>query len=170
MQGGAGGGVPTVGQGIGSIIGSKQQKGQVGTSGGKTGVAATGVGSSDKDEDGSFRVPGYRGVWVKPSGKYFVKVDGSPLVEELKDEDGSSDTKSNAVKLFTTAEDAAHIYDDEVKRVGKSSQSTEKNYKPDGSRIVYEDSVAGTAAGRGVEMLGGGASSVVPALSVINIK
>jgi len=170
MQGGAGGGVPTVGQGIGSIIGSKQQKGQVGTSGGKTGVAATGVGSSDKDEDGSFRVPGYRGVWVKPSGKYFVKVDGSPLVEELKDEDGSSDTKSNAVKLFTTAEDAAHKYDDEVKRVGKSSQSTEKNYKPDGSRIVYEDSVAGTAAGRGVEMLGGGASSVVPALSVINIK
>ena len=49
-------------------------------------------------------------------------------------------------------------------------KSHELNFKSNGKTIVYEDSTATAAAGRGLEMLGGGASSVVPALSVINIK
>ena len=119
--------------------------------------------SSKVDEDGSFRVPNYRGVWVNPAGRNFVKIDGRPVLE------------NDAVKLFDSPEDAARHRDDLV--LLRDVTDAEMNYRPDGTtRIVYEDKGSNsvgnivTNAGRGLEMLGGGASSVVPALSVINIK
>ena len=63
----SGGGIPTVGQGIGSATASKQVTGLIGQ------------GPEDKDEDGYFRVPGYRGVWVNPMGKHLVKINGVPF-------------------------------------------------------------------------------------------
>lgn len=112
-------------------------------------------------------MPGYKGVWVKPNGKHFVKIDGESIM------DGTMDTNDSPRKgsplLFDTAEEAAKKFDETITDKGKA-QDTEMNFKSDGSRIVYEDSAGGAAVGRNVEMLGGGASSVVPALSVINIK
>ena len=114
----------------------------------------------DKDADGSFRVPGYRGVWVNAAGKHFVKIGN----ESLKDKTGSN------VMYFDLVEDAARKYDSSLDEQG-ISEGVELNFnKKDGSRIVYDDNTAASAAGRGVEMLGGGSGSVVPALSVINIK
>jgi hypothetical protein len=146
----SGGGIPTVGQGIGSVTSNKQVS------------AILGQGHDDKDKDGCFRVPGYRGIWVNPSGKHFVKIKGEPLMT-------SEDDSSGKISLFDNAEDAATMYDKTLKERSEDKTS-ELNFKSDGKRIVYEDSTATAAAGRGLEMLGGGASSVVPALSVINIK
>lgn len=129
--------------------------------GGVSGAGA--VGPEDKDKDGSFRVPGYRGVWVNPAGKHFIKIGGVSLMIETDE----GETEKEEVLLFDTIEEAARKHDEVVTGTGKGS---ELNFRPDGTRIVYEDSTAAAAAGRGLEMLGGGASSVVPALSVINIK
>ena len=156
IQGSLGGGVPTVGHGIGSSKGAKQKQAK--------NLAAAGI-QPDKDDDGSFRVPGYKGVWVKPNGKHFVKIDGEPLVNDSQGNEGCIDTPL----LFDSVEEAAKKFDEIITDRGKA-QETEMNYRADGSRIVYEDNAAGAAAGKSVEMLGGGASSVVPALSVINIK
>ena len=160
-----GGGIPTVGQGVGSKGGGKQAGGvAVGSSGGS---------ATPKDKDGSLAVPGWRGVWVNPAGKHFIKIKGKRLTEDMpegKSNDGGSSNKSNGpVQLFDSVEEAAKRFDRISKGRGLGS-SSELNYREDGSRIVYEDSAAVAAAGRGLEMLGGGASSVVPALSVINIK
>eukprot|EP00978_Attheya_sp_CCMP212_P011899 scaffold29586_cov48-Attheya_sp.AAC.2 len=157
-----GGGMSTVGQGVGSSQGA-QKHGAVGNktkqSGGPVGVPVP----EDKDADGSFRVPGYRGVWVNPAGKHFVKIEGVPLTKD----GGKGDGTSASAILFDTIEETAKRYDETVNERGNAT-TTELNFRVDGTRILYEDS--SSAAGRGLEMLGGGTSSVVPALSVINIK
>jgi hypothetical protein len=113
----------------------------------------------DKDADGSFRVPGYRGVWVNPSGKHFVKTSKDPLRNDGGD-----------IVYFDTVEEAARKHDKILKKETEKDTGAELNFKEDGSRVIYDDNTAASAAGRGVEMLGGGSNSVVPALSVINIK
>mmetsp|Transcript_13452 Transcript_13452/g.19827 ORF Transcript_13452/g.19827 Transcript_13452/m.19827 type:complete len:1312 (-) Transcript_13452:194-4129(-) len=114
--------------------------------------------SQDKDADGSFRVPGYRGVWVNPAGKHFVKIEKKALTNDNGD-----------LKYFDTVDQAAREHDTVLEQKGMQ-KGMELNFQSDGSRIVYDENAAASAAGRGVEMLGGGSSSVVPALSVINIK
>mmetsp|Transcript_27369 Transcript_27369/g.41420 ORF Transcript_27369/g.41420 Transcript_27369/m.41420 type:complete len:1311 (-) Transcript_27369:149-4081(-) len=114
--------------------------------------------SQDKDADGSFRVPGYRGVWVNPAGKHFVKIEKKALTHN-----------GGELKYFDTVDQAACEHDKVLQERG-TQKEMELNFQPDGSRIVYDENAAASAAGRGVEMLGGGSSSVVPALSVINIK
>ena len=114
----------------------------------------------DKDADGSFRVPGYRGVWVNAAGKHFVKIRNEPLMHDDSDD----------IMYFDVVEDAALKHDEILHEQG-IAKGAELNYnKKDGSRVIYDDNAAASAAGRGVEMLGGGSGSVVPALSVINIK
>lgn len=143
-----GGSAPVVGHGGqgGSKSGSGKKKNSKGDNG---------TGGPPKDPDGAYRVPGFRGVWVLPSGKHFVKVDGKRMSE-----DGTFDTTSSPLKLFDITEDAAREFDEAAKKVGKQ----ELNFKDDGSRTVYEDFVSS------VNGLGGSASTAVPALSVINIK
>ena len=109
--------------------------------------------SEEKDPDGSIRVSGYRGVWVNQAGKHFVKING----ERLKDENGKE-------LLFPGVEEAAKKHDEYLKSTNPKGK-VEYNYKPDGSRVVYEDVSTSSTTG-----IGGGAASVVPALSVINIK
>jgi hypothetical protein len=109
--------------------------------------------SSEKDEDGSMRVPSYRGVWVDAAGKHFIKIEN----KRVKEENGSK-------MIFDSADIAAKKFDALLKE-NKSSKS-EFNFKPDGTRIMY-DEAASSASSAG---LGGSADSVVPALSVINIK
>ena len=70
---------------------------------------------------------------------------------------------SNVI-YFDTADEAAKKHD-EVVRAKEPKGKVEYNFNEDGSRIVYEDVSTTSTTG-----LGGGASSVVPALSVINIK
>ena len=108
----------------------------------------------EKDEDGSIRVPGYRGVWVNTSGKYFVKINKKRLQD-----DAASDTL-----YFDNTDEAAKKHDAILKKKS-SGKNVELNFKEDGSRIVYEDVTTSSTSG-----LGGSAASVVPALSVINIK
>jgi hypothetical protein len=55
----------------------------------------------DKDADGSFRVPGYRGVWVNAAGKNFVKISNESLMNDDGDE----------IVYFDTVEEAAHKHD-----------------------------------------------------------
>jgi len=149
-----------------SSVGATPTVGQ-GSSGGKSGVGKKKVRGStvasqqtaaaeEKDSDGSFRVPGYRGVWVNKSGKHFIKIDG----ERLKKGDDSDD-----LLLFDSIDDAARKYDDILKKKKKKGVKLELNFKADGSRIVYEDVSPASTSG-----LGGSTSSVVPALSIINIK
>ena len=138
--------------------GKGNQHGPVGVVGKKNKGSKSASAAQDKDADGSFRVPGYRGVWVNPAGKHFIKINK----KRWEKEDGS-------LSIFETVEQAARQHDEVLKK-GGLPKNAELNYKPDGTRIVYEDSTAASAAGRGLEMLGGGTSSVVPALSVINIK
>jgi len=172
--GSTGGGMPTVGQGIGSSLAV-------------SGATLRGKGANlrQKDEDGCFCVPGYRGVWVDKTGKHFVKVNGVALVRsKLSDKDNINEEKSSndneersstsksTVILFSSADQAAKAYDLEIKNKEKGDlKSVELNFKYDGTRIVYDDTASNAGnSGRGLDMLGGGASSVVPALSVINIK
>ena len=62
-QGATGGGIPTIGQGISSMMSGNQ--------------CMVGVeGDTPKDDDGSFHIPGYRDMWVNPAGKHFVKING----------------------------------------------------------------------------------------------
>jgi galactokinase/mevalonate kinase-like predicted kinase len=109
----------------------------------------------EKDPDGSLRVPGYRGVWVSKEGKHFIKIDGQRFKRSENDKD---------IEFFDSIDDAAKKHD-EVIRKGMKSPKAEFNFKPDGSKIVYEDITPASTSG-----LGGSASNVVPALSVINIK
>lgn len=112
-------------------------------------------GSSDeKDADGSFRVPGYRGVWVTKDGKHFVKQS-----------DGTRFEVDGTTSFFDSIDDAAKKYDSIVSEGSDEISKLELNFKEDGTRITYEDSTPSTQSG-----LGGSASNVVPALAVINIK
>jgi hypothetical protein len=109
----------------------------------------------EKDPDGSIRVSGYRGVWVNQAGKHFVKIAG----ERLQEDDG------NDTLYFNTVDEAAKKHDVAKKASNPKEKIIEYNFTGDGSRIVYEDVSTSSTTG-----LGGGAASVVPALSVINIK
>ena len=111
-------------------------------------------GRIEKDEDGSIRVPGYRGVGVNQAGKYFVKIKKKRLQDEA-----AGDTM-----YFDNVDEAAKKHDAILKETS-SGKNVELNFKEDGSRIVYEDVTTSSTSG-----LGGSAASVVPALSVINIK
>jgi hypothetical protein len=150
FQEGENGGAPKS-TGVGSSKGSKKT-GPVGVVGKKTGPKTTPSISEEKDPDGSIRVSGYRGVWVNQAGKHFVKIDG----ERLKDENGEI--------LFPGVEEAAKKHDEVLKSKNPEGKA-EYNFKDDGIRIAYEDLSTSSTTG-----LGGGAASVVPALSVINIK
>lgn len=130
-------------QGASGIVGKKK---------GSKGPQAN-VPVKEKDSDGSIRLPGYRGVWVNQAGKHFVKVDGSAVCG------GDSD-----VIYFDTGDEAAKKHDEVIKSKQPKGK-VEYNFKDDGNRIVYEDVSTTSSTG-----LGAGANSVVPALSVINIK
>ena len=77
----------------------------------------------DKDDDGSTRVLGYRGVWTK-NGKYFIKIGGAALTE------GKEETL-----YLDTADEAAKRYDGVITTRGRARE-VEMNYKEDGSRIM----------------------------------
>ena len=129
---------------------------QTGPSGvvGKKKASKTAHGATEeKDPDGSIRVSGYRGVWVNQAGKHFVKING----KRLTDDNGKE-------MLFPGVEEAAKKHDEYLKSTNPKGK-VEYNYKPDGTRVVYEDVSTSSTTG-----IGGGAASVVPALSVINIK
>jgi hypothetical protein len=147
---GMSGAPPTVGQGGGPKSGVGKKKG------GRPGPSQSGPSSAEeKDPDGSIRVPGYRGVWINPNGKHFIKVDGERVTESEREE---------SIMLFDVVDDAARKYDEIMRMNKKKNQNVECNFSEDGSRIVYED-ILSTNSG-----LGGSAANVVPALSVINIK
>jgi hypothetical protein len=130
------------------VVGKKKS-----TKGGGAGGASS---TQDKDPDGSVRVPTYRGVWVNNAGKHFIKFQGKRFSE------------GGETLLFDTIDDAARKYDELVKSKG-GDQGAELNYRDDGTRITHKEATSSSAV-RGVEMLGGAADNVVPALSVINIK
>jgi hypothetical protein len=140
--------------------GGRQHFGPVGVVGKKkaqrtaTSAQKGGAATEDKDADGSFRIPNWRGVWVNPQGKHFVKVKGKKLTSPGTDE----------TLYFDSFDEAAKGHDSVVKEDG-SDPTAELNFQEDGTRIVYEDIATSTTTG-----LGGSASNVVPALSVINIK
>jgi hypothetical protein len=148
-QNGSVGATPTVGQGGPAKAGVGKKKG-------KASQPAT-LGE-EKDTDGSFRVPGFRGVWLNTAGKHFVKVDG----ERLTTAEGKAD-----VVFFGAIDEAAKKYDSILRMQKKKNhnQKMELNFKPDGTRFLYEDITPASTSG-----LGGSAANVVPALSVINIK
>jgi hypothetical protein len=152
-----GGGSPSVGgASSGKSKVGRQQHGPAGVVGKKKGGTKNtqpGTGAEEKDPDGSIRVPGYRGVWVNQAGQHFVKINGERLAE-----DDSSDTS-----YFDSVDEAAKKHDAVLKEKN-SGAKVEYNFT-DGSRIVYEDVTTSSTTG-----LGGSAASVVPALSVINIK
>jgi hypothetical protein len=123
----------------------------------KKGKAKGGGGSAgakeEKDADGSIRVPSYRGVWVDQAGKYYIKIQS----QRVNGEGGKKPL------IFESIEEAAKKYDALLKSKPKGDGTKiEYNFKPNGTRIVYEDVSTSSTTG-----LGGG---VVPALSVINIK
>jgi hypothetical protein len=142
-------GAPSVGQGGPKSGVGKKKKSPRDANNGQNGAKP----QDEKDSDGSFRVPGYRGVWVTKAGKHFIKVDGKRFGE-----------KENDTKLFDTIDEAAKKYD-EITREKDKDGKAELNFRPDGSRIVYEDAKSTTASG-----VGGSAANVVPLLSVININ
>jgi hypothetical protein len=151
-QGGSVGATPTVGQGSSGKggVGKKKTTGRVGVS--QPGASM----GEEKDADGSFRVPGYRGVWVNKNGKHFVKIGGLRLTDDR--------TNEGTLLLFDNIDDAAREHDKAVQS-GKSIENIDINFKSDGSRIIYEDINPASTSG-----LGGSAANVVPSLSVINIK
>ena len=151
-QGSTVGATPTVGQGSIAKGGVGKKKGT-----GRSSLPQSGASSIEKkDPDGSFRVPGYRGVWVNKNGKHFVKVDGRRLTDDR--------TSDGELILFDDIDEAARTHD-KVAAEEAEGKTTELNFKDDGSRFVYEDAVPTSTSG-----LGGSAANVVPALSVINIK
>ncbi len=106
---------------------------------------------TDKDEDGCYRVPGYRGVWVDPKGKHFIKIDGKPYSH---DQNSDPESESNLKRVFyDSSEQAAQTYDTIMRRNG-IEDIAEMNYKSDGSRIKYDEVTTATSVGRGLEMLG----------------
>lgn len=142
-------------KGAGSSKG-KNQSGPAGVVGkkNKSKNQQAGPGGEEKDEDGSIRVPGYRGVWANKAGKYFVKIEKKRVQDE----------KACDTMYFDSVDEAAKKHDAILKETSKGG-NVELNFKEDGSRIVYEDVSTSSTSG-----LGGSAASVVPALSVINIK
>jgi hypothetical protein len=148
-QNGSVGATPTVGQGGPAKAGVGKKKGKASQ------PAPLG---EEKDTDGSFRVPGFRGVWLNTSGKHFIKIDGERLT--------STDGKADLV-FFGAIDEAAKKYDSILRMQKKKNhnQKMELNFKPDGTRFLYEDITPASTSG-----LGGSAANVVPALSVINIK
>lgn len=149
---GSSGAPPIVGQGSGPKSGVGKKKG------GRPGPSQPGSsGTEEKDSDGSFRIPGYRGVWINPAGKHFIKIEGMRFMEE-------ESAAEESVLVFDAVDDAARKYDEVLKRNKNKDKSIECNFSEDGSRIVYED-ILSTSSG-----LGGSAANVVPALSKINIK
>jgi hypothetical protein len=132
----------------------KASHGTAGTAGKKKTSKSSQATPEEKDPDGSIRVPSYRGVWVSKTGKHFVKIDN----ERIKGDD-------DATKFFDSIDEAALKYDEEMKARRGKGNKVEYNFKADGTRIVYDDVSTSSTTG-----LGGSASSVVPALSVINIK
>ena len=72
---------------------------------------------------------------------------------------------SDEVLLFDTSEEAAKKHDEIMTNSKKKNAKVELNFRPDGSRIVYEDITPASTSG-----LGSSASNVVPSLSMINIK
>ena len=107
----------------------------------------------EKDADGCIRVSGYRGVWMNQENEFVVKVKEIGL----KGDDGQ-------LLTFATAIEAAKKYDAVLKGDNPEGR-VEYNFTVDGNRIVYDDKATGSASG-----LGGGGTSVVPALAVVNIK
>jgi hypothetical protein len=142
--GGTSGATPTVGQ-VGGV--------------GKQGGVVGGITEETVDKEGSLLVPTYRGVWVNTLGKYFTKLPGEPLKE---------DEPQTGIRDFPTADDAALFYDS--KAGSMQDPDIELNFKANGTRMMYPDTSSMANASRGLDALGGGASSVVPALSVINLK
>ncbi|KAG7363982.1 hypothetical protein IV203_037184 [Nitzschia inconspicua] len=129
----------------------KEQEGSslVGT---KKGFDKVALGKDLKDSDGSTRVLSYRGVWMDPAGKYFIKIEGKKF------SDGST------AVTFDSVDEAARKYDAILKNRSPEGRF-EYNFKPDGCRIVYEESSTSSTTG-----FGGNLDNVVPALSVINIR
>jgi hypothetical protein len=150
-----------VGQGGGPKSGVGKKKG------GRSNAAQQGAATAEeKDPDGSFRVPGYRGVWINTTGKHFVKVDGERhdvFFDSVDDAAKKYDDEVTEKKKIKNQE----LFDDEVAEgtEKKKKKNQELNFKPDGARIVYDDITPASTSG-----LGGSAANVVPALSVINIK
>eukprot|EP00970_Alexandrium_tamarense_P015275 scaffold4931_cov196-Alexandrium_tamarense.AAC.7 len=126
-------------------------------------IAAAGL-QHDKENDGSTRVPGYKGVWARNDGKsFFVKAGDNVVLDE----------KSQTL-LFTSAEEAGKQYDRLIMKTGRGKgwEEDELNFKADGSRIIHEDEPSSASAGKNADMqsAAASASSIVPALSVVNIK
>jgi hypothetical protein len=132
----------------------------------------------DKDDDGSTRVLGYRGVWLNAADKrYFIKIGGVALTTNVEGKE--------VTLLLDTVEDAAKRYDDVITTRGRARE-VEMNYREDGSRIVvrhiqflflfhnqhtshcicfqYDDKV------QEIQEKSTDTAAVVPALAVINIK
>jgi len=131
-----GGGIPTVGQ-----ASKKKKKSSMGS--------GKGHDSDSKDKDGCIRVPGYSGVWVNPKGNHFVKIDGKPFTRESDEENTST---NDLIILFDSVEEAAKMYDCVIKeKKGHKKADLKLNFKPDGSRIIYDTK---NAVGRNLEMLG----------------
>eukprot|EP00584_Thalassiosira_punctigera_P018912 CAMPEP_0172570628 /NCGR_PEP_ID=MMETSP1067-20121228/128271_1 /TAXON_ID=265564 ORGANISM="Thalassiosira punctigera, Strain Tpunct2005C2" /NCGR_SAMPLE_ID=MMETSP1067 /ASSEMBLY_ACC=CAM_ASM_000444 /LENGTH=689 /DNA_ID=CAMNT_0013362759 /DNA_START=57 /DNA_END=2126 /DNA_ORIENTATION=- len=116
---------------------------------------------SAKKLEGSNGVPGYKGVWAHPSGSYFLKVGGKPVLE--------NDSEKETPLLFDSAALAAKKFDEIIIERGKV-QEQEMNYKSDGSKIVHKDEAVSAPATKSAEPSGGEASGTNPDLSVIDIK
>ncbi len=159
-SGGTSGATPTVGQGISNLKQHGPGIGKQGSTGGSVNQSA----EETVDKDGALLVPTFRGVWINADGKYFVKIDGKAISQEH-----TSEEESASIAFFVSAEEAAHHYDDAMKR-NSDEANVELNFKEDGSRNIYEDTGTMSNVSRSLDALGGGAISVVPALSVINIK
>lgn len=149
-QNGSVGATPTVGQGGPAKAGVGKKKGK---------ASQPAPPGEEKDPDGAFRVPGFRGVWLNTSGKHFIKVDGE---RHMSLPEGKGD-----LVFFGAIDEAAKKYDSILRMQKKKNhnQKMELNFKPDGTRFLYEDITPASTSG-----LGGSAANVVPALSVINIK
>jgi hypothetical protein len=149
-QNGSVGATPTVGQGGPAKAGVGKKKGK---------ASQPAPPGEEKDPDGAFRVPGFRGVWLNTSGKHFIKVDGERFMSLP---EGKGD-----LVFFGAIDEAAKKYDSILRMQKKKNhnQKMELNFKPDGTRFLYEDITPASTSG-----LGGSAANVVPALSVINIK
>lgn len=103
-------------------------------------------------------------MWARNDGKsFFVKAGDNVVLDE----------KSQTL-LFTSAEEAGKQYDRLIMKTGRGKgwEEDELNFKADGSRIIHEDEPSSASAGKNADMqsAAASASSIVPALSVVNIK
>ena len=115
-----------------------------------------------KDGDGSTRVSGYKGVWKQSSGKFFVKVEGKPLL----------DTKSEKESplLFDKVEDAAKKFDEVISRKGEVKEGA-MNFRSDGSRVVNkEDATPDVVTSKSASSSVFDPNIITPDLSIIDIK